>query len=188
MKDEPPILTHEYDGIQEYDNPLPGWWTGIFVITIVFAAGYWFWYHGGGPGQSPQARFEQDWREYSTEKAMRDKTAKLDVTEELLASLAADQSALDAGGKIFEQSCAGCHLADGSGQIGPNLTDEFQIHGASRLDIYRTIHDGVPDKGMVTWSQSMQDRDMAAVAAYVATMRGRNLPGKAAEGEKVGTF
>jgi cytochrome c oxidase cbb3-type subunit 3 len=188
MKDEPPLLTHEYDGIQEYDNPLPGWWTGIFLITIVFAAGYWFWFHAGGPGKSPQARFEQDWSAYAAEKAERDKTAKLDVTEELLASFATDGNVLTAGGKIFAQSCAGCHLADGSGQIGPNLTDEFQLHGTSRLDIYKTIHDGVPGTAMVTWSQSMQDRDMAAVAAYVTTLRGRNLPGKPAEGEKVGAF
>ena len=188
MKDEPPILTHEYDGIQEYDNPLPGWWSGIFAITIVFAAGYWFWYHGGGPGQSPTAQFEKDWQAYSADKAMRDKTAALDVTEELLANLAADPSALGTGSQIFQQSCVGCHLADGSGQVGPNLTDLFQIHGSSRLDIYKTIHDGVPDKGMITWSNTLQDREMAAVAAYVSTLRGKNLPGKPPEGEKVEAF
>jgi cytochrome c oxidase cbb3-type subunit 3 len=180
VKDEPPVLQHEYDGIQEYDNPLPGWWSGIFVLTIVFAVVYWFW-----PKSSDQAAFDEDWREYAAQKAMHDETAKVDVTEELLASLAADPAALSTGGQLFTQNCVGCHLADGSGQVGPNLTDEFQIHGHSRLDIYQTIHDGVPEKGMITWSATMPDRDMAVVAAYVSTLRGKNLPGKPPEGPKV---
>lgn len=186
--DEPPLLTHEYDGIQEYDNPLPGWWSGIFVVTIVFAAAYWFWFHGGGPGASEQARFESDWRQYSAAKAEHDRTAKLDVTDELLAGMAVDPAIVERGAAIFTQSCVGCHLADGSGQVGPNLTDDFQIHGTTRLGLYQTIRDGVPAKGMISWSATMKDREMAAVAAYVSTLRGKNLPGKAAEGGKLGAW
>jgi cytochrome c oxidase cbb3-type subunit 3 len=188
LNDEPPLLQHEYDGIQEYDNPLPSWWSGIFILSIVFAAGYWFWFHGGGPGSSEQAQFEADWGEYAARKAEYDRTAKLDVTDELIAAWATDPATLDTGSKIFTQSCVGCHLADGSGQVGPNLTDDFQIHGARRLDLYLTIRDGVPAKGMISWGATMKDREMAAVAAYVSTLRGKNLPGKPAEGGKLGAW
>lgn len=183
---EDPLMSHEYDGIREYDNPLPGWWKGVFLASIIFAPIYAWWFHFGGPGSSPQAEFRRDWDAYAARRAEYERTAKLDVTEELLAGMASDPEVLDAGHALFTQNCVGCHEANGSGKVGPNLTDEFQIHGASRLDIYATIRDGVPDKGMLTWSQTMRDRDMAAVATYVASLRGKSLPGKAPEGRKVG--
>lgn len=186
--DEPPLLDHEYDGIQEYDNPLPGWWSGIFIVTIVFAAAYWLWFHGGGPGTSERAQFESDWRQYSAAKAEHDRTAKLDVTDELLAGMAAEPAIVERGAAIFARSCVGCHLADGSGQVGPNLTDDFQIHGHARLDLYQTIRDGVPAKGMISWGATMKDAEIAAVAAFVSTLRGKDLPGKAAEGAKLGAW
>jgi cytochrome c oxidase cbb3-type subunit 3 len=80
-------------------------------------------------------------------------------------------------------------MDDARGQIGPNLTDEFQIHGATRLDIYATIRDGVPDKAMVAWGQTMQPREMATVAAYVTTLRGHPVAaGKEPQGERVAAF
>lgn len=182
---DPPLCPHEYDGIQEFDNPLPGWWSGIFIVSIVFAVAYWVWYHGGGPGTSEHQEFEQEWRVYAAQKAEYDRTAKLVVTEELLTEMASDPEVLERGHATFAQSCVGCHLADGSGQTGPNLTDSFQIHGTTRLDLFTTIRDGVPEKGMLAWGLTMQDRDMAAVAAYVSTLRGKNLPGKPAEGTKI---
>jgi cytochrome c oxidase cbb3-type subunit 3 len=185
MSEEDRLLNHEYDGIQEYDNPLPGWWSGIFIATIVFAAAYWIWFHAGGPGKSVEEQFERDWGKYAAWKAEADRTARLDVTEELLAGYATDPAIVASGEKLFAQNCVGCHKADGSGEVGPNLTDDFQIHGIGRLDLYRTIRDGVPAKGMISWGATLQPRDMAALAAYVSTLRGRNLPGKAPEGGRV---
>jgi len=188
MSEDDRLLHHEYDGIQEYDNPLPSWWSGIFIATIVFAIVYWFWFEGGGPGRSVQAQFAQDWTRYQAWKTEAEQTHRIVVNEDSLAQLAHDAATIDTGAKIFAQNCVGCHMPDGSGQVGPNLTDEFQIHGIGRLDLYQTIRDGVPAKGMISWGATMQPRDMAAVAAYVSTLRGTNKPGKAPEGGKVTRF
>jgi cytochrome c oxidase cbb3-type subunit 3 len=185
MSDDDRLMTHEYDGIQEYDNPLPSWWSGIFIATIVFAAAYWIWFHAGGPGKSPEEQFQRDWGKYAAWKAEAEKTARLDVTEELLAGWATDPEVLETGARLFAQNCTGCHLADGSGQVGPNLTDDYQIHGVGRIHLYETIRDGVPAKGMISWGATMTPRDMASVAAYVSTLRGKNLPGKAPEGGRL---
>jgi cytochrome c oxidase cbb3-type subunit III len=186
MSDQDRLLHHEYDGIQEYDNPLPFWWSAIFVLTIVFAAGYWLWFHGGGPGRSDHAVLEERYAEYQARRAAVEAESSVVVTEEALAVLAGDGRALELGRRLFVQNCAGCHQEDGRGSVGPNLTDEFQIHGSARMDLYRTIRDGVPAKGMIPWGSTLAPRETAAVTAYVATLRGRNLPdGKAPEGGKV---
>jgi cytochrome c oxidase cbb3-type subunit 3 len=185
VSDDDRLILHDYDGIQEYDNPLPSWWSGIFVATILFAIAYWFWFHGGGPGTSERAQFAQDWREYQTWKTEAEAKATIVVTEESLATMAHDPTVLEKGAALFAQSCVGCHMADGSGQVGPNLTDDYQIHGVGRADLYATIRDGVPSKGMIAWGATMQPRDMASVAAYVASLRGTNKPGKGPEGGKV---
>lgn len=189
MSDESRIMVHEYDGIREYDNPLPFWWSAVFVITIVFAGGYWFWYHGGGPGKSIHEHFAADWKAYEQKKAEVAAKTKLEVTEELLTEWAGDGAVIEAGKKLFATNCLGCHLDDGRGQTGPNLTDDFQIHGTMRLDIFTTIRDGVPAKGMIAWGQTLSTKDVATVAAFVSTLRGTNRPnGKAPEGQNVGKF
>jgi cytochrome c oxidase cbb3-type subunit 3 len=184
MSEEPRELPHDYDGIREYDNPLPSWWSGIFILTIVFAVVYAIWY-GPGPGRSMHEEFEAEWAGYSTWKAEAEAKATIVVDESTLTTLAADSTALDRGRQLFSQNCIGCHLEDGRGQTGPNLTDEYQIHGMTRLDLYNTIRDGVPAKGMISWGATMQPKDMAAVAAFVSTLRGKNIPGKGPEGGKV---
>lgn len=185
MSDEERLMHHEYDGIQEYDNPLPGWWSGTFVLTIVFAIGYWVWYHGGGPGKLPEEKFAGEWKEYVAWKTAAEASATIVVTEESLVQMAHDAAVVDAGKKVFTQNCVGCHMEDGRGQVGPNLTDEFQIHGVGRKDLYNTIRDGVPAKGMIAWGNTLAPRDLAAVAAYVSTLRGLNVPGKPPEGGKI---
>lgn len=181
------LLHHEYDGIQEYDNPLPFWWSGIFILCCVHAAWYLYWYHGGGPGKSIH-------QEYAAELAawqkVRDAAPKqeLAIDDDVLASMAKDTGTIDQGKAVFAKNCVSCHLPDGSGQIGPNLTDLSQIHGSMRLDIYQTIYNGVPDKGMLTWNGVLAPEELAAVAAYVTTLRGKNLPGKSPEGHPVEPF
>lgn len=185
MSDDDRLLHHEYDGIQEYDNPLPFWWSGVFVLTIVFSIGYWIWFHGPGPGKSETAQFEEKWATFEAWRAEAEAKAVVHVTPELLDQLAQDPAALDVGRRVYLQNCVGCHMDDGRGQVGPNLTDDFQIHGIGPIDIYTTIRDGVPAKGMISWGTTLKSRDMAAVAAYVSTMRGQNVPGKPPEGTKV---
>jgi cytochrome c oxidase cbb3-type subunit III len=186
VSDSDRLLHHEYDGIQEYDNPLPGWWSGIFILTIVFAVVYYVWFHGGGPGVSERAAFERDWEQHVARRALADEGAAVGIDEVMLGAMARDPSAVARGREVFAQNCVACHLDDGRGQIGPNLTDDFQIHGATRLDLYATIRDGVANTGMLAWGPTLPPRDVAAVAAYVVTLRGRNVAGKPAEGAKVG--
>ncbi len=182
---DPLLLEHEYDGILEYDNPLPGWWSGIFILTIMFSIGYWVWFSFGGPGADDEASFDRAWAVYSEQKARLERDNSFTVNEQVLARMAADPHAVNVGQYIFAQHCVGCHLADGSGIVGPNLTDEFQIHGTTGLDLYETIRDGVPDKGMIAWGVTLSEKDMASVAAYVWTLRGKNLSGKEPQGERI---
>ena len=187
MSDEDRVLHHDYDGIQEYDNPLPSWWSVIFAITAVYAGVYLYWFHGGGPGRSEH-------REYAAELAAWQKlratapAQELAVDEHSLADLAHDPATLEAGRGVFGKNCVSCHLDDGRGQIGPNLTDLYQIHGNRRMDVYQTIHDGVPDKGMLTWSGVLAPEELVAVTAYVVSLRGRQVAGKAPDGHPVERF
>ena len=189
MSEEDRLMTHEYDGIREYDNPLPGWWKWIFVATIIFSPIYAWYYHFGGPGKSIHQEFAADWKEYEAWKTRAQLATDIVVTEDSLKVLAHDGQVVAAGREIFTKNCVACHLDNGRGQIGANLTDDYQIHGTGRLDLYNTIKDGVADKGMIAWGQTMQPREMATVCAYVSTLRNTNVAdGKPPQGEKVERF
>lgn len=181
------ILHHEYDGIQEYDNPLPFWWSAIFVLTIVHSAWYLYWYHGGGPGKSEHEEYAAELAVWEKQRAAAP-AQELAVDEDILATMAADPTTVAQGKAVYAKNCASCHLEDGRGQIGPNLTDRYQIHGSKRMDVYQTIYDGVPEKGMLTWNGVLPAEELAAVAAYVITLRGKDVAGKAPEGAPVEAF
>ncbi len=181
------LMHHEYDGIQEYDNPLPFWWSGIFALCTVYAAVYLYWYHGGGPGKSMHQEYAAELKTWKELRA-RAPVEEITVDEDTLAGLAQDPGSLARGRAVFVKNCVSCHLDDGRGQIGPNLTDLFQIHGSARTDLYQTIYNGVPDKGMLTWNGVLTQDEMMAVAAYVGTLRGKQLAGKPSEGAPVEPF
>ncbi len=181
------LSAHEYDGIQEFDNPLPGWWRALFWATAVFAAGYALWFHGGWAAP-PTASYGAALAEYNSGKASRDAADAANVSEEILARSAADPKANEHGAQVFAARCASCHTENGRGLIGPNLTDNFQIHGATRLDIFKTIRGGVPGTAMIAWSEQMPATDVLAVAAFVATLRGKNIAGKEPQGQPVEPF
>lgn len=182
------ILDHMYDGIQEYDNPLPGWWSAFFIITIVFSGFYLFWYHLGGPGKSVDEVYAADYKAYEKQRLEREAADLSSVSEATIASAAGNADMLAKGKTIFTSTCATCHQPDGSGLIGPNLTDNNQIHGSTRMDIYATVRNGVPNTAMVPWGAQLKPAEVIAVAAYVTTLRNHPLPGKAAEGAPVGPF
>jgi cytochrome c oxidase cbb3-type subunit III len=182
--DDTNLLSHSYDGIQEYDNPTPGWWKAIFLGTVIFSVAYVVWYHGG-PGKSVHEKYDLAMAEYEGKYA----AAGPSVSPEALARLAADPQALASGEQVFQTHCASCHTPEGKGLVGPNLTDDYQIHGQSRMDIYQVIYDGVPAKGMIPWGPVLLPDQLAAVAAYVASLRHTNVDGgKPAEGEQVAPF
>lgn len=187
--DEPALMAHSYDGIREYDNPLPGWWRAIFWGSIVFAAGYFVWFHIAGYGQTPAQKYEAALAEYNGKKQLREAADAANVNEELIKRDAGDSNVTAHGAEIFASRCASCHTADGRGLIGPNLTDLFQLHGTTRMDIFNTVRTGVPGTAMPAWGEQMAASDVVAVASFVVTLRGKNVAGgKAPQGQPVEMF
>jgi cytochrome c oxidase cbb3-type subunit 3 len=182
------LLEHDYDGIREYDNPLPGWWRMLFLGTIVFAGFYGLYFHVVGWGHTPDESYRATLVTYESKKALRDQADAANVSEDLLARDAGDPRLLQHGADVFVTRCASCHTVDGRGLIGPNLTDNFQIHGSSRMDIFKTVRGGVSGTAMPAWGEQLPMTDVVAVAAYATTLRGKNLPGKPPQGDPVGAF
>lgn len=179
---EPAILEHEYDGIREYDNPMPRWWVLSFWATFVFSIGYFFHYHLSGNGPSVAASYAEDERLAQMAKSQR--ALGEAPSEAALSTLMADAALMASAKEDFSKRCAACHLQDGQGLIGPNLTDGHWLHGrGSLMDIYRVVSDGVPAKGMPAWQAQLSAQEVRRVVAFVGTLRGKNLPGKAPEGQ-----
>jgi cytochrome c oxidase cbb3-type subunit III len=178
-------MDHEYDGITEYDNPLPRWWVLIFWATFLFAMGYFFHYHLSGKGRGRLAEFDADVR-VANDIAMK-AASKEQVSEESLAKLVDNAASQAAGAAIFAARCQSCHAEQGKGLIGPNLTDGYWLHGSGRLmDIFDSVSNGVLAKGMPAWSKQLAPMELRNVVAYVGNLRGKNLPGKEPQGEAVG--
>jgi cytochrome c oxidase cbb3-type subunit 3 len=184
------LMGHEYDGIQEFDNPMPAWWTWSYVASIVFAIGYALWLPGG-VGKALGMGGLTVHEEYEAEVAeANEKMAALALTqvkEEDLQVLLADASAVAAGKAKFATTCAVCHGDKGEGKIGPNLTDDSWIHGQGKLlDVYKTVSDGVPAKGMPTWNRQLKVDEIKQIVAFLGTIQNSNVPGKEAQGIRIG--
>jgi cytochrome c oxidase cbb3-type subunit III len=186
--EEPKLLDHEYDGIQEYDNPLPGWWRAMFWGTIVFAASYYIWFQVAKQGKTIDEVYRAGLAEYDGKKVARAEAEAANVNEDMLAHNRSDPAVLQHGAAVFATRCASCHTADGHGLIGPNLTDGFQLHGSTRMDIYQTVHDGVPGTAMPAWGEQLPQIDIVAVAAFAISLRNTNVPGKEPQGHPVEAF
>jgi cytochrome c oxidase cbb3-type subunit 3 len=177
-------VIHEVDGIQEYDNKLPNWWLLSFYGAIMFAVGYWYHYHVGGFGDLPAAAYQAELDRAAAADADRVKREGV-MTPEALATLSRDKTTVAQGLQVFSTTCAACHRADGGGNVGPNLTDDFWLHGGAPDQIYKTITEGVPAKGMPPWGPMLGPAKVQAVTAYVLTLRGTNVPaGKPPQGER----
>jgi cytochrome c oxidase cbb3-type subunit 3 len=182
------LMGHAYDGIHEYDNPLPGWWSAIFWATIVFAAGYGIYYHVAGLGKTPQQKYAVALATYEDQRGARDLAEAASVNEQALARRAADPAVIAAGRGVFAARCVTCHAADGRGIIAPPLTHASQLHGPTRVAIYTTVKKGVPGTAMLAWGEQLPASDVLAVAAYVSSIRGQNVAGKGREGQPVQPF
>ena len=169
------LLGHDYDGIEEYDNPLPGWWSWIFVATIVFSLGYWAYYQFG-PGPTVIAQYDDDMRAAAERQARLAPPPAAGLTEESLRALAQNAGAIASAREVFATRCMPCHGPEGQGVIGPNLTDDYWIHGRTLVDIRRVISEGVVDKGMVPWKDQLKPDEISALTAYVSTLAGTRPP------------
>lgn len=172
-RNEAPELNHEADGIKELDNLLPRWWVWLFWLCNVFAVAYMLYFHVFNVGELQAAAYD---REAKAGEAL--KSAALAKFESSLSSLepSKDSAVLGKGGQVYTTYCAPCHRPDGGGLVGPNLTDDYWIHGAAYGDNLKTIINGVPEKGMVSWRSVLKPDEIQAVASYIYTLRGSKPP------------
>jgi cytochrome c oxidase cbb3-type subunit III len=173
------ISGHEYDNIRELDNRLPKWWLWLFIITIVYAVIYLFVFDV--IKIAPQQ--EDEYNKEIAAAASLAPMAQAMVFDTLMTPLS-EQAALDAGKAIFDKNCVVCHKSQGQGLVGPNLTDNFSIHGCRYFDVLTVIAKGVPEKGMISWKTQLNKDQIIQVASYTMTLKGLNPPDqKAPQGD-----
>lgn len=176
------LLDHDYDGIHELDNNLPPWWIWGFYITIGWAVVYLFVFLSGD-SLSSEAAYKKEMAEEQQKVDAYLATVANSVDENNVVRLNDDQ-ALAAGAKIFIDKCATCHLQDGGGSVGPNLTDAYWLHGGGITNVFTTIKYGVPAKGMISWKDQLSPAQMQQVASYVLSLEGSSpVSPKEPEGE-----
>lgn len=170
------IQHHEYDGIKEYDNPLPMWWLWTFFGTIIFAFIYYIHYEiNGAPSLADD--YAVAIAEVNAQKAANAPAAESE-TEESLSALMASPESIALGEVTFTRVCAACHGPQLQGMIGPNLTDKYWIHGqGTRQDILKVVRDGVNDKGMPPWAAVLKPEEQYGVVAFILSKKGSTPAG-----------
>lgn len=174
------LLEHSYDGIQEYDNPMPRWWVTTFWITIAFAIVYYINPFNIGHGRGWTADYETDMAAFRA--AHPSNTGGGDPTQLLAA--AKRPSEVAQGRILYAGKCAACHAADGGGNIGPNLADDAWLHGGTIDAIYVTVNNGVLAKGMPAWGKLLKPDELQEVVVYVWSLHG-TTPAKPKEPQGV---
>ncbi|MDG1041112.1 MAG: cbb3-type cytochrome c oxidase N-terminal domain-containing protein [Polaribacter sp.] len=170
-EEEEIILDHNYDGIKELDNSLPPWWVYMFYATIIFAVVYLVRFHVfDGENQIHEYNTAVAEAKANLEKYKETATDLVDVST---VTLLTDEKDLKRGKAIYNLNCAACHLPDGGGSIGPNLTDENWILGGGIKNIFTTVSNGGRDgKGMVAWDKILKPIDIAKVSSYIVSLQG----------------
>ncbi len=175
------IKEHEFDGIQEFDNKLPNWWLWTLYGAIVFALFYWVVFHTLEIRPLPREDFAAEMR--TAQEAELARSAASGLSNETFTMMLAMDDKVAEGRELFVKLCVACHLDDGRGLVGPNLTDEYWIHGCEPMDMYKLVSDGVAAKGMPAWKNQLGPSRMQAAVAYIMTITNTNIEGKAPEGE-----
>jgi cytochrome c oxidase cbb3-type subunit 3 len=176
----------DYDGVREFDNPLPRWWLMTFYGAIIFAVGYWFYYHTLEAGALPMAEYQAEIKRAAQEEDAREAKAIAEgrgITDDQLVAMSHDGDTVKRGEAVFKQNCVVCHGDRGQGVIGPNLTDEYWIHGDKAHEMYQVISNGVLDKGMPAWRPVLGGAKIKDALAFVLTLRDTHVPGKPPQGK-----
>lgn len=168
-------LGHDYDGIRELDNRLPPWWIYGFYCTILFACVYLWRYHVVHSAPLPAEEYRIAVREAEARKAEFLKKQADNVDENTVRLLTGKED-LEAGKAVFQSVCFACHGKNGEGGVGPNLTDNYWLHGGTINDIFKTIKYGWPEKGMKSWKDDYSPQQIAQIASYVKSLHGTNPP------------
>ncbi|MFN0013976.1 MAG: cbb3-type cytochrome c oxidase N-terminal domain-containing protein [Saprospiraceae bacterium] len=177
------LSRHDFDGIRELDNRLPPWWVNLFILSVFWSVGYMFYYHWGGDGPSSIDEYNMEMEQAKKQQAVA-LAGMANAVDEANVTPLTDASALADGQLIFKNVCVACHGQGGEGTVGPNMTDEYWIHGGGIKNIFKTIKYGVPDKGMISWQSQLSPSDIQKVSSYILTLQGTNPPNpKAPQGE-----
>jgi cytochrome c oxidase cbb3-type subunit 3 len=176
------LLDHDYDGIKELDNALPPWWKYGFYITIFIAVLYLFKYEIWHSGPNPTDEYNSE-MSYAKEQVDAYLASMKNNVDEKSVTMS-DAAGIAAGAVSFTKTCVACHGAKGEGGVGPNLTDDYWLHGGSVSDVFKTIKYGYPDKGMQSWQSTFSPVQMQELASYVKSLKGTNPPNaKAPQGD-----
>jgi cytochrome c oxidase cbb3-type subunit 3 len=175
-QEEDVMLDHNYDGIRELDNQLPPWWKWGFYFTILFAFVYLFYYHVSGKGKLQLSEYAEELRSAQLAKDERMKDAANNINDANVIAFT-DAHEIGEGKNIYVKNCVACHGNDGQGGVGPNLTDDFWLHGGGVKNVFRTIAEGVPIKGMISWKTQLAPKQIQEVASFVLTLHGTNPAG-----------
>lgn len=170
------LIDHDYDGIQELDNSLPPWWKWMFYITIVWSFFYLVNYHLvpiWNEGKH-QAALYDDQMEEGKRQLEEYKLKAADFVDETTVTMVTDAAVISKGKAKFDEVCAACHGAQGQGEVGPNLADEYWLHGGDIQSVFKSIKYGIPEKGMISWQDQLKPSEMQAVASYILTLQGTN--------------
>lgn len=178
------LLDHDYDGIMELDNNLPPWWKGVLYISMAFAPVYIWFVHFSDYGTLQHEAYAYE-MEMADEEVKAYLATQQNTVDESNVTLLADADALGKGAALFTAKCIVCHGKAGEGGIGPNLTDNYWLHGGSIGDVFKSIKYGIPEKGMIAWKSELRPRDMQEIASYIKSIVGTNPPGaKEPQGEE----
>jgi cytochrome c oxidase cbb3-type subunit 3 len=175
------MFDHDYDGIKELDNKIPPWFNILFYGTIVFGIIYLLVFHVFHLEPLSAGEYIEEVRAADLQREELIKTGAF-VNEDNVKQLT-DPASIQAGKDIFMKNCTPCHGMNGGGIIGPNLTDDYWINGGGIKNIFKTIKYGVPAKGMITWQNLLNPKQIEEAASYVMSLHGTNPPnGKPPEG------
>jgi cytochrome c oxidase cbb3-type subunit 3 len=175
------MFEHDYDGIKELDNKVPPWFNILFYGTIVFGIIYLLVFHVFHLEPLSAGEYVEEVRAADLQRQELIRTGAF-VNEDNVKQLT-DPASIQAGKDIFMKNCTPCHGMNGEGIIGPNLTDDYWINGGGIKNIFKTIKYGVPAKGMITWQNLLNPKQIEEAASYVMSLHGTNPPnGKPPEG------
>lgn len=178
------LLDHEYDGIHEYDNPTPGWWTWLFIVTVVLCFPYTVMYHYGDWGWNMH---EAHTREVAFDlKRQFGAIGDLKGDEATLLKYMNDPKWMTVGQIVYRTNCVQCHGTEGQGLVGPNLTDQNYKNVKKLADVASVIANGAANGAMPAWKTRLHQNEVVLAACYAASLRGKNLPGpRPAEGDVI---
>jgi cytochrome c oxidase cbb3-type subunit 3 len=158
------LKDHEYDGIKELDNDLPPWWKWLFILCIVFAVVYLVRLTVFQADDLIQtSEYNADMAESKLKAAALPQAAPLEIV------VLSDAASIASGKETWTKICSVCHLVDGGGLVGPNMTDKYWIHGNKVTDLFNTVTNGVIEKGMIPYKDQLSPKQRLEVISYVLT-------------------